>query len=1102
LEDEMIKRKPTYEDLQKRVKALERNAHKAKKVEEVLKIQNAYLELFFDNAPDAFVLADKEHRVTRVSPQFTRMFGFTPEEALGQTIDDLIAGKDKLEEATHVTNQVGRGQKIRMEGIRYTKNGSPVYVDLVAAPVWAGNEQIGTYASYRDITERKKSEVALRESEERYRSLIENIPVGVYRCTPGPHGRFLMANPAFLHMFGFASEEELKKTRVSDIYMDPGQRKGFSDSLLEKKSLVTSDRHLKRTDGTPLWAVVSAKVAYDAVLGEPAYFDCVIVDTTERKQAEEKLRDSERRYRELIEGSLDGYALVNLNGRIVESNSAFRQLLGLTEEELSERTYEDLTPEKWHASETDIIRKQVLRRGYSDVYEKEYVKKDGTIFPVELRTYLRKDERGIPTGMWAFVRDVTDRKMAEEALKESHSTLLTVLDGIDATIYVADMETYKILFANKYMKSVFGRDLVGGTCWELFRGQSQPCSHCTNAQLLDSDGRPIGGCVWEGKNPISDRWYINFDRAIKWVDGRMVRLQVAMDITDRKENELALKREKGYLDALHETALGLMSRLEAEELLEAIVEKAARLVGTPHGYVYLYDQDRGDLILKIGVGAYGEMVGLRMRPGEGLSGKVLRSGEPLIVEDYRSWPERSPDSRFDDLSAVIGLPLKSEGQVSGVIGVGYFGESRKFTPAEIIALSRFAAIASIAMDNALLYSRLKEELVEREKAEAERSKLESQLQHAQRMEAIGTLAGGIAHDFNNILMGIQGRTSLMLLDVPSSAPHFEHLKGIEKYVQDAASLTRQLLGFARGGKYEEKATDLNDLIHRSAQMFGRTKKEIRIHGKYQEALWTAMVDRNQIEQVLLNLYVNAWQAMPEGGDLYIETENVFLNEKEGHPYGMSSGRYVRVSVTDTGLGMDEQTRQRIFEPFFTTKKKGRGTGLGLASAYGIIKNHGGMIEVESEKGVGTCFRIYLPASDKQVTKDSEAPEEFRRGAEGVLLVDDEEMIRSVVSGMLESMGYRVWQAENGEIAIDLLAKHKGEIHLVILDMIMPGMGGGEVFDRLKRCDPAVKVLLSSGYSLEGEANRIMDRGCDGFIQKPFTTKAVSAKLREMLGDEK
>ena len=243
-------------------------------------------------------------------------------------------------------------------------------------------------------------------------------------------------------------------------------------------------------------------------------------------------------------------------------------------------------------------------------------------------------------------------------------------------------------------------------------------------------------------------------------------------------------------------------------------------------------------------------------------------------------------------------------------------------------------------------------------------KLEDQLQQAQKMESIGTLAGGIAHDFNNLLMGIGGRTSLMLMDSDSSHPYFENLKEIEAYVKSAAELTKQLLSFARGGKYEVKTTDLNEFIKKQNRLFGRTKKEITIRERYEKNLWTVEMDQGQIEQVLLNLYVNSWQAMSRGGDLYIQTENIVIDESFNRPYHVEPGKYVKVSVADTGVGMDEATQQRIFDPFFTTKEIGRSTGLGLASAYGIIKNHGGFIDVYSEKGEGATFNIYLPALKK------------------------------------------------------------------------------------------------------------------------------------------
>jgi PAS domain S-box-containing protein len=386
---------------------------------------------------------------------------------------------------------------------------------------------------------------------------------------------------------------------------------------------------------------------------------------------------------------------------------------------------------------------------------------------------------------------------------------------------------------------------------------------------------------------------------------------------------------------------------------------------------------------------------------------------------------------------------------------------------------------------------------DRKKAEEERHKLETQLQQAQKMESIGTLAGGIAHDFNNILMGIQGNASLMLLKVDSEHPNYEKIKNVEKYVQSGTALTKQLLGFARRGKYLVKATDLNEIIDKSSSLFARTKKEIQVHTDLSDDIWTVEVDRGQIEQVLLNLYVNAWQAMSEGGNLYLLTENVILDWSYVKPYKVEPGKYVKITVSDTGMGIDKETQERIFEPFFTTKEMGRGTGLGLASVYGIIKSHGGYINVYSEKDRGTTFTIYLPASEKEAVQEKKVTARMIKGTGTILLIDDEKMMLAVGGEMLEELGYRVLSAMSGREAIEVFQKDQDQIDLVIMDMIMPGMGGGETFDRLREIKPDVKVLLSSGYSINGQATKILKRGCDGFIQKPFNMNQLAEKIQKI-----
>jgi PAS domain S-box-containing protein len=390
------------------------------------------------------------------------------------------------------------------------------------------------------------------------------------------------------------------------------------------------------------------------------------------------------------------------------------------------------------------------------------------------------------------------------------------------------------------------------------------------------------------------------------------------------------------------------------------------------------------------------------------------------------------------------------------------------------------------------------DVTERLNAVKERKQLEVQLQQAQKMEAVGTLAGGIAHDFNNLLQGIQGRASLMLMNTDSSHPHTEHINEIVAYVKSAADLTKQLLGFARGGKYEVKTTDINELIKNQNQMFGRTRKEIAFKERYEEDLWAAEVDQGQIEQAIMNLYINAFQAMPGGGDLYVQTENIIIDENYIKPYKVEPGKYIKISITDTGVGMDKKIQQRIFEPFFTTREMGRGTGLGLASAYGIVKNHDGFINVYSEKGKGSTFNIYLPASEKEIVKESKIHEELLKGTETVLLVDDEDMIINIGQDILKLLGYDVFAVKSGEEAVEVYNKNQDKIDMVILDMIMPDMGGGQTYDRLKEINPDIKVLLSSGYSIDGQATKILERGCDGFIQKPFNIINLSHKIREVI----
>lgn len=380
----------------------------------------------------------------------------------------------------------------------------------------------------------------------------------------------------------------------------------------------------------------------------------------------------------------------------------------------------------------------------------------------------------------------------------------------------------------------------------------------------------------------------------------------------------------------------------------------------------------------------------------------------------------------------------------------------------------------------------------------EKKRLEAQLLNARKMEALGTIAGGIAHNFNNLLMGIQGNASLALFKTDADHPNYNRLKNIEKQVESGSRLTGQLLGYARGGRYEVRPISLNRLVKEAVYTFGEARKEIKVHQALAEDLSGMLADQGQIEQVLLNVCVNAVEAMPGGGDLFLKTMNVTHMDMTGKPYKVKAGDYVLLTVKDTGIGMEKKTMTRIFDPFFTTKGMSEGTGLGLASVYGIIKAHGGYIDVESEMGYGTTFEIYLPASEKKETKKKEPATKIIKGEGTILLVDDEDMVVDTSREILETLGYKVLAAGGGKEALEIYKKNRDRIDMVLLDMIMPDVGGGETYDRMKEINPDIKVLLSSGYSIEGQAVEILNRGCDGFIQKPFSVKLLSREIERIL----
>jgi len=633
----------------------------------------------------------------------------------------------------------------------------------------------------------------------------------------------------------------------------------------------------------------------------------------------------------------------------------------------------------------------------------------------------------------AVQQELAERKQAEDALRESEIQKTAILDGSIDRIRLVDKDL-RIIWANKTTArelNMTPEDLVGHHCYKLFVGRNTPCIGCPAVKALTS-GKIEHTLMHQTKSKTIEgkSYWDDYAVPIKNESDDIVNIiEIARNVTEQKRTETELIQAKDFLQNILDSSIDGITTTDLQGKIAYISPRTEDILG--------YNQQA--TISKKAYSLYGNGI----KDARKIMRELMAKGE---IKDHEMTLIRKDDTLIDiNLSA--SLLRNEEGEIIGTLGI-----YRNIT---------------------------------------EKNRLEAQLAQAQRMEALGTLAGGIAHNFNNLLMGIQGNASLMLLETDAAHPNYQKLKTIEKSVQSGSRLTRQLLGYAREGKYEIRPISLNQLMKETSDTFSMTKKEIRIHQELAEDLFGIRADQGQIEQALLNLYVNATDAMPGGGDLFLNTINVKHKDIKKKPFKAKPGNYVLLTVRDTGTGMDKETMKRIFEPFFTTKGLAKGTGLGLASTYGIIKAHGGYIDVDSEKGHGTTFYVYLPASKQRLEKPIKSNDQIINGRGAILLVDDEEIVLDVSINMLKELGYTVLKAKGGREAVKIYKENKDKITMVLLDIIMPDMSGGQVYDRIKEINPDIKVLLSSGYNIEGQATEILERGCNGFIQKPFNMKELS-----------
>lgn len=757
-----------------------------------------------------------------------------------------------------------------------------------------------------------------------------------------------------------------------------------------------------------------------------------------RKNIEKAFSDSEVRYRALVEALNDIVFILDTKGRFIYLNPEAEKDLGYKRDDLINRHFQEILSPECRKSALDNF-----QRGLSGEklppYEVDIISRKGDKFRFEVKVVTMFDDTGNPAGRLGIARNITRRKEVETALRESEEKFRVLADSTPTAIMLYQDD--KWIYANPAAQDISGYpqdELLEMNFWDIV--------HPDYKDLIKQRGESRQ----KGK-PAERRYefkivckngqekWVDLSGASTVLDGKPAGIISVIDITQRKNSEEAMRLSEEKYRTILENIEDIYFELDLAGYVVFFNDQLCRISG------YTREELAGMNFTQFTKAGWQKYLYERFKD-------IYKTGKPIKQLEWEA-VTKSGDCVYIEIS--VTLKKNREGK-----SVGFHGIARDIT---------------------------------------ERKRLEAQLVQAKRMESLGTLAGGIAHDFNNLLMAIQGNTALMYSDISTAHPCNRHLQNIEKCIQSGAKLTQQLLGFARGGKYEVKAIDINSLIEKTSSMFSHTKKEMVIHKIYESRNCIVDADQGQLEQVLLNLYVNAWQAMPSGGDLFISSRIVFLDEDFAEPHHVPAGRYVMVAVRDTGIGIDENIKHRLFEPFFTTKNMARASGLGLASAYGIIQNHNGFITVASEKGKGSTFSIYLPLSEKNADEET-APEkgDVLSGTETILLIDDEKMITEVGTSILKYLGYKVFTANNGQEAIDIFKAHQNEIDAVILDMIMPGMGGGDVFDRLKAVRNDIRVILSSGYSLDGEAERIFKRGCRGFIQKPFNIKTLSIKIREAL----
>ena len=1048
--------RPTRERLEREVAELRRqldeltarqNSH-TQAMDELRASRDRFRDLA-ESTSDWVWEVDRDGRYTYVSPRVRDLLGREPDDLIGTTPFDIMPPAEAERVAAIFQRFVSRAELFEhLENVCLHADGREVVMETSGVPVYGADGDLRGYRGVdRDITERKRAKDGFREEYERAQTYLDLA--GVMFVAMDAAGTVTLVNRKACEVLGCA-EEQIVGRNWFDTCLPERLRenvKEVSKQLLRgeiEPAEYYENPVLTKSGAERLIAWHNTVLRDDegSIIGHLSSGQ----DITERKRAEDKVN----LLTTAVEQSIEGMAVVDLEGNILSLNNAFAGMHGYAAEELVGKHLSIL-----HSLEqmpaVDKANRQIRETGgfKGEIW---HARRDGTVFPTLMHNSLLRDDDGKPVGMIGTALDITERKRAEEALRESEDKYRTLVSHTPAVLWTSDQNGHTP-FISSNVEGVYGytpKEILnaGARLW-FGRIHSEDLAGVKAAYAaLAARGEPFD--IEYRIQRKDGEWIWLHDRATRSyeVDGALRVDGVFLDVTERKWAVEELRNEKEFTETalnsqqdtffLFEPATGRAIRWNRafKDITGYTDEEIARMPA-PDSYYSPEDLERAGILIQ-----------------EVLDTGIGTVELELICKDGRKVPTEYNVSAITD----------EEGG-----------------PRHFISIGR--------------------DVTDRKRAEAERDRLEEQLRQAQKMEAVGQLAGGIAHDFNNILTAILGNAELLKMGLPPAGEQAEFADEVVKGANRAADLTRQLLAFARKGRRQVVPVDIHNVVTQTVSMLTRTiDKRIEIRLELHASPSTVMGDPTQLQNALLNLGVNARDAMADGGVLTYATRNVTFTKADcdERAYELTPGNFLEVRVADTGAGMDEQTQERIFEPFFTTKEVGKGTGLGLAGVYGCVKSHNGSIGVSSEPGRGATLKILLPLADADAAPPARtvASDEPVRGTGHVLIVDDEESVCSFVRTSLRDLGYTVSTCADGASGVDHYREHHREIDLVILDLIMPKMNGQDAFREMRRINPNVRALVSSGFSHTQAARQMLDDGALALLNKPFRITELSQAVAE------